>query len=295
LVDAESGRSLDARRLSTMHGLWTIDPAMLVDRSLALDISLLGAVVPFGLLPASDPRVVRTAEAIFRHGTIGGDPNLLTRWSVEDPLPTLSLIPGDTYNQDFSSLATLWMARYLIQLGRETGQSRHWNRALAMLEGIHGRLFTLGLALRPTVRTGDPARPPSGATSSAWGLHALLIETTLDIGGLEYDAIDRRLTLDPALPSAWPHVGLSQIFACGEVSYRLDRPIGGTVHQLNLKAKLDHPITLHAHTTCPGLTALGEWQSDPVIPPPRFDRATGRLSWTVELPVGESNMSWTWG
>ena len=36
----------------------------------ALDISLLGPVVPFGLLPASDPRMRRTAEAILRHNAV---------------------------------------------------------------------------------------------------------------------------------------------------------------------------------------------------------------------------------
>ena len=49
--------ALDAR------GLWTDDPEFLIERSTALDISMLGLAVPFGLLPASDPRMVRTAEA----------------------------------------------------------------------------------------------------------------------------------------------------------------------------------------------------------------------------------------
>ncbi len=55
LVDPESGRFLEARRLSTLRGLWTDHPELLIDRSPALDISLLGLVVPFGLLPAVRP------------------------------------------------------------------------------------------------------------------------------------------------------------------------------------------------------------------------------------------------
>ena len=47
--------------------------------------------------------------------------------------------------------------------------------------------------------------------------------------------------------------------------------------------------------TCPGLTELGPWQSSPGGPPPEFDRRTGRLTWTVELPAKESSWSWTWG
>ncbi len=88
------------------------------------------------------------------------------------------------------------MARYLIQLGRETGQGRHWNRALAMLDAILGRLLPLGLAHAPVVRARATHRDStSTAAAGVWGLHAMLIETMLDLAGLDYDALDRRLTL----------------------------------------------------------------------------------------------------
>jgi hypothetical protein len=300
MVDPDTGRFLDSRRFSTRRDLWTDRPELLLDRTRALDISLLGPVVPFGLLPASDARVIRTAEAILRHNVINGDTNVLTRWSV-DPSQVgpsksgRSLSPSDAHSHDASSLATLWMARYLIQLGRESGQGRHWSRALAMLDAILGRLFPLGLLLRQSLRTHDAPRFNAGAASGVWGLHAMLVETLLDFAGLDYDALDRRLTLQPALPSAWPHVGLGQVFACGDVSYRLERPIGGTVHHLGLKAKLDHPVTLAATLTCPGLTELGPWQADPAMSAPSFEPRIGRLCWSVELPEGESSWSWTWG
>jgi hypothetical protein len=121
-------------------------------------------------------------------------------------------------------------------------------------------------------------------------------ETLLDFAGLEYHALDRRLRLQPALPSPWSHVGLSQGFSCGEVSYRLDRPIGGTVHHLSLKARLNTPVTLDVSATCPGLTDLGPWQSNPEGPAPDFDPRTGHVSWSVELPGDEEiAWSWTWG
>ncbi len=85
------------------------------------------------------------------------------------------------------------------------------------------------------------------------------------------------------------------MFTCGDVAYRLERPIGGTVHHLSVKANLDHPATLVAALTCPGLTDLGPWQSAPDLPPPSFEHRTGHLSWTVELPAGESSWRWTWG
>jgi glucoamylase len=296
LFDHEHGRYLDARRLSTLRGLWSDSPDCLIARSLALDISMLGPVVPLGLLKASDTRMVRTAEAILRNNAIPGNPNLLTRWSQQLGRHERSIGPGESHGQDVSSLATLWMARYLIRLGHETGHGRHWNRALAMLDAILGRLFPLGLMLRPSVRLNDAPRIPFGLGGGAWGLHAMIIDTLLDFAGLGYHALDRVITLEPALPSPWSHVGLTQNLPCGEVSYRLDRPIGGTVHHLSLKARLSLPVTLKAAVTCPGLTELGPWQSDPTCSPPDFDPRTGRLVWAVALPADQEIVwSWTWG
>lgn len=295
LVDLETGRFLDARRLSTLRGLWTDRPESLIDRSSALDISLLGLVVPFGLLPASDPRAVRTAEAILRYNAVNGDSNILARWSIDPARPNGSASPSESHSHDISSQATLWMARYLIRLGQETGQIRHWNRALTMLDGILGRLFPLGLLLRSSLRANDAPRYTLGGASGVWGLHAMLAETMLDFAGLDYDVPDRVLSLAPALPSAWPHVGLSRTFDCGEVSYRLERPIGGTVYHLTLTAKLRHAVTLKVGLTCPGLSELGPWLSAPESPAPAYDHRTNRLSWTTELPAGQSSWSWQWG
>jgi glucoamylase len=296
LVDAETGRFMEARRLSTLRGLWTNIPELLIDRSMALDISMLGIVVPFGLLPASDARVVKSAESILRNCIVSGDPNALARWSLEPGRSAQSLALSELNVGDVSGQATLWMARFLIQLGRETGQGRHWNRALSMLDAILARLLPLGLSMRTTPRSSDQStRFASGMSSGVWALHSMLVETMLDLAGLEYDDLDRRLTLDPALPSAWPYTGQTQTFACGEVDYRLERPIGGVVHRLTFRARLKHPVSLHAGITCPGLTELGPWQSAPFLPTPKFDKRAGRLTWSVELPSGESSWSCAWG
>jgi hypothetical protein len=123
----------------------------------------------------------------------------------------------------------------------------------------------------------------------------MLAETILDFAGLDYLALHRRLRLDPALPGAWPHTGLSQLLPCGDVAFRLERPIGGAVHKLDLRARLDHPVALEVAVTCPGLTELGPWRCSPETPPPAFNPRTGRLTWNVELPAGESVWMWVWG
>ena len=122
------------------------------------------------------------------------------------------------------------MVRYLIQLGRETGQGRHWNRAIAMIEAILGRLSPLGLVLRPTGRGPESARVVANPGGNAWRLHAMLIDTMLDLAGLEYDAVDRRLTLQPVLPGPWPqtghlpHLSLRQRHLPARAAHRRQRP-----------------------------------------------------------------------
>ena len=168
--------------------------------------------------------------------------------------------------------------------------------ALAILDGVLARLLPLGLSFRNAPRAADPvARLDSGTSAGAWALHAAIVETLLDFAGLDYQALDRVLTLEPALPAAWPQTGQTQVFACGEVDYRLERPIGGDVHQLSLHTRLNHPVRLSIGVTCPGLSELGPWRGDPDSAPPTFNPRTGRLSWALELPEGESSRRWTWG
>ncbi len=295
LVDHATGRFLEGRRLSTLKGWWTDRPERSLERSQALDISMLGVILPFGLLPASDSRVRSTAEAIFRQNAVAGDANFFARWSPESGHPGRKGLPTESHAHDLSSLATLWMARYLIQLGRETGEGRIWNLALSILDALLARLGPLGLSLRAAPRGSEIGRPSTGTTSGVWGLQSMLIETMLDLAGLDYDAPDRRLDLDPTLPGAWPHIGLSHKLPCGDVAYRLERPIGGTVHRLTLQARLDHPVRLAIRATCPGLAQLGPWQAEPETPPPHHQPTNGRLEWSVELPAGESSWDWTWG
>jgi len=295
LVDHATGRFLEARRVSPHRGRWAGPQDRPPDRSSALDISMLGLAVPFELLPAADPRLRATAEAIYRQNAVVGDANFYARWSAEPSRTDRKGRPGDDQSQDLSCLATLWMARYLIRLGRETGEGRIWNLALAILDALLARLGPLGLSVRATPRGSDHARPGKGATTGVWGLQTMLIEAMLDLAGLEYDAPDRALRLDPILPGAWPHVGLTGKYPCGEASYRLERPIGGTVHRLTLQARLDHPVTLEVGVTCPGLVALGPWHAHPPMPPPRHDHHAGRLAWSVDLPAGESSWAWAWG
>ena len=251
--DPEAGRFWHARRVSRLRALWTDDPAHLVDRSDLLEIFMLGLAVPFGLLPASDPRLVRIAESILRlNSELKGDSHVLARTTYE---PDRAASSSDQY--EASSLATFWMVRFLIQLGRETGQGRHWTRALAMFDAVLGRLSHLGLVVRPSPRAGETANRAVYHGGTAWRLHSMLIETILDLAGLDYDAVDRRLRLRPVLPGSWPQTGLKQTFRCGTVTYLLQRPIGGRVHHLELKTRARSPGRPRRRIDLPGSQGTG--------------------------------------
>jgi hypothetical protein len=266
-----------------------------VEHGLGIDVMTLGLSVPLQLLPAADPHSSRTAESILRaNEALKGDPNVLARASFEPTRSSGNGSMGDRH--DISSLATLWMVRFLIQLGRETGQAKHWSRALAMLEGIVGRISPLGLSLRSAGRGFDPGRPVSGqGGGSAWRLHAMLIDALLDLAGLDYDAVARRLSLRPVLMGQWPQTGIKQSFSCGDVWSTLDRPIGSKLYRLNLKTQLRHPVTLEVDLTCADLKELGPWQAQPQTPEPTFNARNGQCQWSLELPAGASEWNWSWG
>jgi hypothetical protein len=266
----------------------------LVDRSKILDITALGLAVPFGLLPASDPRLVRTADQIIRaNEDLRADRNVLAKACYDPVSPSRGISSGEEH--DVASVATFWMIRYLIQLGRETGQGRRWTRAASFLDANLGRLSQLGLMLRPMTRSWESAMSATLPRGSSARLHATLIETLLDFAGLDYDAVARRISLRPALPSQWPQMGSKQKFRCGEVSYQLERPIGGKIHKLSVQCQLECPVALDIDLTCPELVDPGPWQSSSDTPEPAFDPATHRLSLKVSLPAGQSSWNWTWG
>jgi GH15 family glucan-1,4-alpha-glucosidase len=294
MIDAETGRFLDCRRMSKLRGLWTDEPEMIWDRTADIDVGLLGVAMPFGLLPAADPRVHACADAILRHNIAEGAPNLLTRWSPDPRRSDSRTAPGEAHQHDPSSLATLWVVRYLLRFGRETGDAAAWNRAVSLLDEVLARLCPLGLALRTLNRRVDDLGNRPDAAPGLWGFHAMLIETLIDFAGLDYDASTRALELLPILPPSWPKVGMSGHFPCGAVRYQLSRSLANGAHLLRFDAELNQPVTLQIDITCPGLTTLSHWKARPPGPEPSFDRASGRLRWSLELNAGTTEAEWSW-
>lgn len=294
LVDVVSGRFLDGRRLSTRRGLWNDQPEFLIERSAAIDISLLGPCVPLGLLPANDPRLLRSMEKLLQLNSMPGSPHSLSCWALDPESDEPSLSPGEAHQHDPSSLATLWMARYLLQLGRETGEGRHWTRAIELLNDVITRLGSLGLSLTfPTSRGVSSAAELPRSSPGVWGLHAMLIETLFEIGGVDYLASENLIRLRPVMPLEWPHVGQDVPILVGHLAYRWRRSSGPS-HRLSVSARLTQAVRLQVELTCPSVEDLAGYTAPDGVAPPQFDRKTRCLSWEIELPKGESDWEWTW-
>lgn len=275
--------------------MWAEGPDLVADHSAALDVAVLSLATPFGLLPASDPRLLKTAEAILEHNVFRGSTRALTAWANDPSQLEATLAPTDSHRDDMSCMATLWMARYLLQLGRETGDGSYWNQAVSYLDAMIERLSPLGNTVWAGKRTEDHSVVSARWLHGVWGVHGSLVETILDLAGLEHDALEKKIILRPALPPRWPILGLSQRFGCGEVAFRMRRPQGGQSYQLMLEARLSQPVELVADITCPGMTCLEPWQGPSGQGLPRFDPQTGRVRWTMKLEKGDHSLAWSWG
>ena len=300
LVDPDLGRFLQARRLSKLRGLWTDDPELLIDKSATPRHQY--AEPRRSLRIAAGRRSALTAQNCRDNPPHQRGSSRATRTSCHaysyEPLQSGRPRSLSSDQHDVSEVwrRSGWPGSW-IQLGRETGQARHWTRALAMLEGDLQPAF-LNSACRSSPRRAaglESARQISNPGGTAWRLHAMLIDTILDLAGLDYDAVEHRLTLSPVLPGQWPQTGIKQSFPCGDISYRLERPIGGKVHHLSLKAQLKHPVKLQVELTCPDLAELGPWHAAPETAAPILEPRTNQLRWSVTLPSSTSEWNWTWG
>jgi hypothetical protein len=187
------------------------------------------------------------------------------------------------------------MARYLLQLGKETGSGAPWSDALGLIEDVFARLGPLGVSFNPSALTQGVAEAVHRIPGVA-KLHAPMLEVLLDLAGLEYDASARLLSLQPILPPDWPEIGVEQRFACGRIGYRFQafaqrRPS----HRITLEAELRLPVKLDVAVTCPEMTEVGNWRASPPGPPPVFDKKRKTLSWTIDLEPENDQWEWSWG
>ena len=295
LFAEDLGRFLEARGVSRMRGLWTSEPGRLFDHAPGLDVTMLGVSTPFGLIPASYQRMRQTVASLRVECILNGSPNALALWAADKSHPELCISPGESHQHVASSLASLWMARYLIQLGKESGEVESWTEAVGLIDEVITRLGTLGISFNFSPNSRQ-ATHSSHQIPRVCHLHVPMLEALMDLAGLDFDASTSTLILEPALPPAWPEIGMEQEMPCGRVSYRLQAfAQRRTSHRIALTANLKYPVMLKVKVASPGLKEVGNWKSNPMMPEPKFDSARQILTWSLRLPAGANICDWSWG
>lgn len=304
LYDPSLGRFLEGRRVAKRPDLWPNGPADWDDVFVRVSANMLALAVPYKLLPASDPRLVAVAQCLIEHLD---DHRKLTGLSIPRSVPgtiprrdkgvSANPNPNPNFNSDLpdsSCLATLWLARYLLQLGRETGKSKHWDRAIRLLQATLDRVTSLGTGLSP-FRGTDPLGPnPMELDQGVWGLHTMLMECLHDLLGVSHDALGRKIVIAPILPSDCDFIGSSQKLPSGDVTYRLERLRGSESYRLTLDASLREAMRFEFCLLCPDLPRIDLWDSTSEGERGQFNPNNGHLRWSRQLTAGRSSHEWTW-
>lgn len=302
LVDPDTGRFLDARRLSPLLHLWVRDPRAAQDRSRTISMHLLAPVVPFDLISPAHPAARRTIDEIRAHNRARDDDPILYRWTYdpgklhgEHSKPDLAMNP----EYEVSPQATLWMARALIRLGWETGDDSRWDEAARHVDAVLDRLCPLGARFNADPRSVS-AQSPAHYEQIVLPLFVMICDALLDFVDLDWDANARTARLRPCLPSSWNKAGRSATLPCGSLDYTLHRDPSLGQYRLVVESRLQSPLELDIRILCPRAAALQNWTASPPAapsvpePPPVFDSALHQIAWTVTLPPGHQSREWAW-
>ena len=175
------------------------------------------------------------------------------------------------------------------------GWSIGWTEAVGLIDEVITRLGTLGISFNFSPNSRQ-ATHSSHQIPRVCHLHVPMLEALMDLAGLDFDASTSTLILEPALPPAWPEIGMEQEMPCGRVSYRLQAfAQRRTSHRIALTANLKYPVMLKVKVASPGLKEVGNWKSNPMMPEPKFDSARQILTWSLRLPAGANICDWSWG
>ncbi|GCE47291.1 glucoamylase [Thermosporothrix hazakensis] len=156
------GREAEVMRSAALQYLWDEERGHFLrriqvkadgslEKDTALDSSLCGLFL-FGLLPADDPRVERTIQAVERALWVKTEIGGMARYENDryhQVTEDLSIAPGNPW-----CICTLWLARYRIARARSLDEL---HRALPLLEWVKKRTLSSGvLAEQMHPFTGEP-------------------------------------------------------------------------------------------------------------------------------------------
>ncbi|MFM7316181.1 MAG: hypothetical protein ACKO5E_04490, partial [bacterium] len=281
LIDPEKGHLRPARRLNRRVGHWIKAEQTDFEEPNHADPGSLGLCVPLGILPADDERLHQSYLALVA--------------DLNDPKNSANAYR--TLRHDIQVLTRLWMARYCLRLAHEKGCLEKLKRAHSLLEEVTELLGPLGMGI--LTGAGQSIEKKPMMIPGVWSLHLQVIELFTELGGLQYDALARRLTMRPCLPDSLPAFGMRSSFPFGDFRYQIQQE-SRQRFCLMLEWDSTTPVTLQADVVigsisqARGWQTLGDRETSQQTPQVRWDAARHALKWVETLPAGRHRLTREW-
>jgi hypothetical protein len=282
MVDDRRGHLRPVRRLNLRLGHWVVkDPSEVQDPDIA-DPGTLGPCIPLGLLPAEDERIQESYRTL--HSDIQDRANSANAYR--------------TLRHDIQVLTRLWMARYQLELAKRTGAEEALTSALVLFDGVVDALGPLGQCVGP-VGGKDMQRVGQMMMPGVWGLHLQVCEFLTAMGGLSYDALDDRLSMQPVLPRVTQGIGARIALPAGWLRYSLRGEPSGR-YALTMEWDLNRPLNVDVRLIMPVVSEAVHWrraemrQSEIPLPRMTWNKADRSMSWTETLASGNRRVVREW-
>ncbi len=207
---------------------WYTD-ASAIWNAITTDISMLGVVVPFGVLPADDSRVVNTVNelepALTDTAELGQATGGVTRYRQDQTSRYGSTYSayGDTYYDGGPwMVATTWLSQYYLERANTTTGSTHANTAKAYMDWIISYLGNVGIGAEQIDETKGPDQfAHQAAWGNGWESNSSIVDNLLAFVDYTYSASGNQFTAWPKIPTAWSFIGANVKLKDGKLNLKV--------------------------------------------------------------------------
>jgi len=282
MIDERLGHLRPARQVNRRIGHWIINHESDFEEPNHADPGVLGLCLPLGLLSVEDERLQRSLQTLVA--------------DINDPRTSANSYR--TLRHDIQILTRLWMARYNLLLAHRTGDGMPLTQAMALLHEVLDRLGHLGLSVQ-SISSGSVEKNQR-MLPGVWSLHLQLLEFMAELGGLGYDALEKRLSLSAIMPWTLPSLGARiSLPREGWFRYQIAKETGHR-YVLNMEWDISETIEFQADLVMPELDQVSNWSApagkEPDIPIPNriWRPARHSMTWVEPLVAGRHRVVRQW-
>lgn len=203
---------------------WYTDPSSIWN-AITTDISMLGLVVPFGILPADDTMITATlgelepalTDAAETGQAVGG----VVRYRQDQTSRYGSVYSdfGDTYYDGGPwMVATAWLSQYQLERANTTTGKTYTDKAKAYTDWIFSYLGNVGIGAEQVDENMAPGTfAHQAAWANGWESNASIVDNLLAYIDYTYDAPSNTFTARPKIPSDWSTIGAEVVVKDGKI------------------------------------------------------------------------------